>query len=115
MTDQTTSPVDPIGFVERVRDKSTRTLSEEFHTRSPNTQLHIKDMTGGITPTSHSNKRMTAIRGSSDIVDRADVETSEERFNMASSYEKEMMFRHGLIPPNCKAYRDYAQKHMKTT
>jgi hypothetical protein len=81
--------------------------------------MHIKDMTGGVTPTSQTKKsRMTIIRGprgSVDHVVETDAETSEERFNMASDYEKEMMFQHGLIPPNCDAYREYAEKHTKTT
>ena len=119
MSDKTTSSTDPMGAVKRLRDVTDRTLSEEFHTRSPNTQMHIKDMTGGTTPTSQSKKkRMTVIRGSQGTADKnvaTDAETSEERFNLASDFEKEMMFRHGLIPPNCTAYREYEQKHAKTT
>ena len=116
MTDKTASSA-PFGFTERLQ-KVTRTLSEEFYTRSPSTQFHIKDMTGGITPTSNSNRRTTIIRGPNDNSEKTvetDVETNEERFNAASDYEKEMMFRHGLIPPNCKTYREYALKYAKTT
>ena len=117
MSDKTASSGAPFGFTERLQ-KVTRTLSEEFYTRSPSTQFHIKDMTGGITPTSNSNRRTTITRGPNGTVEKAveiDVETNEERFNVASDFEKEMMFRHGLIQPNCKAYREYALKYAKTT
>ena len=99
----------PGGFASRLCGV-TRTLSEEFYTRSPNTQMHIKDMTGGVTPTSYSSKkRMTGVD------EQPHEETNEERFKNASDYEKEMMFRHNLISPNCIAYREYTQKHAKTT
>lgn len=104
-------------FVKRLRDATDRTLSEEFHTCSPNTQMHIKDMTGGVTPTSRiKNPRRTAVRnadGTTTVVDA--TPTNIDMFNQASEYEKEMMFRHGLIPPNCETYREYARKHAKTT
>ena len=39
-----------------------RTLSEEFQTRSPDTQAHIKDLTDGTAPTSGPIKRMTTLK-----------------------------------------------------
>lgn len=114
MTDQTTpAPINLVKFIDR--GISTRTLSKEFYARSPDTQKYIKHITGGITPTSQSNRERTVGSGSNDTTEETEVETIEERFNVASDYEKEMMFRYGLIPPNCKTYRDYAQKHAKTT
>jgi len=51
--------------------------------------------------------------GTTTVVDA--TPTNIDMFNQASEYEKEMMFRHGLIPPNCETYREYARKHAKTT
>jgi hypothetical protein len=45
-----------------------------------------------------------------------DAETSEDRFNIASDYEKEMMIQHGLIETSCGAYREYMKNlKQKTT
>jgi hypothetical protein len=107
----------PKGLVERLRDASSRTLSEEFHSRSPNTQMHVKAITGGTTPTSGKIMRTTTLKhldGTNTEVE-TDAETSEERFRIASDYEKEMMIQHGLIPPTCSAYREYMQNQKKTT
>lgn len=84
------------------RDAPNRTLSEEFHTQSPNTQSYIKTITGGVTPTSNS------INGSSRITQKWSANI--DRFNKASDYEKEMMFRHELIPPNSDVYRKYVKE-----
>ena len=107
----------PIEAVQRIRSAAERTLSEEFHASSPNTQMHVKAMTGGTTPTSGKIRRMTTLKhldGTNTEVE-TDAETSEERFRIASDYEKEMMIQHGLIPPGCIAYREYMQKRNKTT
>lgn len=103
-------------FVSKLRDATQRTLSEEFETRSPDTQQHIKDVTGGATPTS-GIKRMTTLRhldGSRTEVE-TEAETSEDRFNIASDYEKEMMIQHGLIETSCIAYREYMKSLGKKT
>lgn len=96
-------------FAAKLRDATQRTLSEEFETRSPDTQQHIKDVTGGTTPTSGPIKRMTTLRhldGSRTEVE-TEAETSEDRFKIASDYEKDMMIQHGLIETSCIAYREY--------
>ena len=117
MTDKNTSSNNPIGVVKRLRDATDRSLSEEFETRSPDTQQHIKDVTGGVTPTSGGIRRMTTLRhldGSRTEVE-TEAETSEDRFNIASEYEKEMMVQHGLIPTSCIAYREYMKNLGKKT
>jgi len=75
-------------------EKNGRTLSEEFFSRSPNTQAYIKSMVMTI-PTSKA-------RLSHDF-------SNVEAYNQASPNTKTNMETYGLIPPNM--IRNPSQKH----
>jgi hypothetical protein len=93
-----------------------RSLSDEFHAESPNTQANIKEITGGVTPTvKFYPKRMTFIKDSNGVSGLSQtykyISSDMEFCRNASEHDKEMMFVYGMIPTNCDIYRKYAKTY----
>ena len=66
-------------------DKKIRTLSEEFYSRSPGTQILIRDMVS-TTPTSKLKRDYTNI--------------NIKIYNQANPDEQRIMEQYGLVSPN---------------
>jgi hypothetical protein len=78
----------------RYRTINGRTLSEEFHSCSPNTQQLVKGMTDNKTPTSNFYGRNSIVE------EEAALNNTNKKYIESTRQERDIMAQYGLVSMN---------------
>lgn len=76
--------------INKYRSVHDRTLSEEFHSSSPNTQNIIKHITGNKTPTSNFHSRNS-------IIEEEALLNNKKKYMESTNIERDIMAQYGLV------------------